>query len=183
MTRPTSRRASPGPDLRETDPVLPDPASRAAEPAQARPDPEVELHPERRPRGIADGNWVSIETPDGGMRARARLNDRLDPRVVVGEHGWWQACAALGAPGYDPFSADGANFNRTVDATLRDPVSGTPAHRANLCEVRPSAPVPAFPASGPVRRRPPAPASICLAEPSVPRGVELDAAPGGTGAD
>ena len=41
-------------------------------------------------------------------RARARLNDNLDPRVVVGEHGWWQACAELGAPGYDPFGPDGA---------------------------------------------------------------------------
>jgi hypothetical protein len=74
------------------------------------------------------------------MRARARLNDQLDPRVVIGEHGWWQGCADLGARGYDPFSDAGANFNRTIDATIRDPISGTPAHRANLCEVRPSAP-------------------------------------------
>ena len=27
-------------------------------------------------------------------------------------------------------------FNLTVDATMRDPISGTPEHRANLCEVR-----------------------------------------------
>ena len=45
----------------------------------------------------------------------------------------------LGTPGYDPFSPAGANFNATVDATVRDPISGTPAHRANLCEVRPVA--------------------------------------------
>ena len=45
------------------------------------------------------------------MRARARLNDGLDPRVVIGEHGWWQACAAIGAPGYDPFGPEGANLN------------------------------------------------------------------------
>ena len=70
------------------------------------------------------------------MRAKARLNERLDPRVVVGEHGWWQSCQELDAPGYDPFTAEGANFNFTVDATNRDPVSGTPGHRANLCEVR-----------------------------------------------
>jgi anaerobic selenocysteine-containing dehydrogenase len=105
------------------------------------PEPEIELHPDAAAaRGIAAGSWVSVETPAGGMRARARLNDRLDPRVVIGEHGWWQACAELGERGYDPFSDDGANFNRTVDATIRDPISGTPAHRANLCEVRPSAP-------------------------------------------
>jgi len=51
--------------------------------------PEVELHPAAaRARGIAAGEWVRIETPEGSMRARARLNDSLDPRVVVGEHGW-----------------------------------------------------------------------------------------------
>ncbi|MCC7274601.1 MAG: molybdopterin-dependent oxidoreductase [Alphaproteobacteria bacterium] len=107
------------------------------------PHPEVELHPATAAaRGIAAGDWVAVETPAGGMRARASLNDNLDPRVVVGEHGWWQACDELGAPGYDPFSPEGANFNATVDATVRDPISGTPSHRANLCEVR-LAPAPA----------------------------------------
>jgi len=101
------------------------------------PDPEVELHPNAAAaRGIAAGDWVTIETPAGRARARAHLNDSLDPRVVVGEHGWWQDCAELGAPGYDPFGPDGANFNLTVDPTMRDPVSGTTSHRANLCEVR-----------------------------------------------
>ena len=105
-------------------------------------DPEIDLHPDTAAaRGISAGSWVSVETPAGGMRARARLNDRLDPRVIVGEHGWWQHCDELSVAGYDPFSPDGANFNLTVDATIRDPVSGTPSHRANLCEIRP-APVP-----------------------------------------
>jgi len=100
-------------------------------------DPEVELHPATAAaREISAGSWVALETPTGAMRARARLNDKLDPRVVVGEHGWWQGCDALGAASYDPFSPSGANFNATVDATVRDPVSGTPAHRANRCELR-----------------------------------------------
>jgi hypothetical protein len=58
--------------------------------------------------------------------------------VVVGEHGWWQACAELGLPAYDLYSPEGSNFNFTVDATIRDPVSGTPEHRANLCQVSPA---------------------------------------------
>jgi hypothetical protein len=41
----------------------------------------------------------------------------------------------LGVKGYDPFSPEGANFNGTIDA-IRDPISGTPAHRANVCEMR-----------------------------------------------
>jgi anaerobic selenocysteine-containing dehydrogenase len=101
------------------------------------PEPEIELHPETAAaRGITAGSFVEVETPAGAMRARARFNDALDPRVVVGEHGWWQDCEELGAASYDPFSPQGANFNGTVDATVRDPISGTPSHRANLCEVR-----------------------------------------------
>lgn len=100
--------------------------------------PEIELHPQTAAeRGIPAGGWVAVETPAGGMRARARFNDKLDPRVVIGEHGWWQACAELGLPAYDLYSAEGSNFNFTIDATIRDPISGTPEHRANLCQVSP----------------------------------------------
>jgi len=99
--------------------------------------PEVELHPAAAlARGVADGDWVSIETPDGKVRARARLNGSLDPQVVVGEHGWWQACDEIGAPGYDPFGPDGANFNLVIGPAALDPVSGTASHRSYLCEIR-----------------------------------------------
>ena len=101
------------------------------------PDPEVELHPSAAAmRGIVAGDWVSVETPAGRVRVRARLNEDIDPRVAVGEHGWWQACAALGAPGYDPFGPDGANFNNLVGTDVLDPVSGTASHKSSLCEIR-----------------------------------------------
>jgi anaerobic selenocysteine-containing dehydrogenase len=104
------------------------------------PDPEVELHPEAaQARQIAQGDWVAIETPEGSVRARAHLNENLDPRVVVGEHGWWQGCAELGAPAYDPFGREGANFNLLIGSDTRDPISGTASHRAYLCEIRPVA--------------------------------------------
>jgi anaerobic selenocysteine-containing dehydrogenase len=103
-------------------------------------DPKVELHPEAaRARRIAQGDWVSVETPEGGIRARAHLNADLDPRVVVGEHGWWQGCAELGAPSYDPFAREGANFNLLIGGATRDPISGTASHRAYPCEIRPVA--------------------------------------------
>jgi len=104
------------------------------------PDPEIEMHSApAEERGVEAGDWVSVETRFGSMRARVRLNDRLDPRVVVGEHGWWQGCDEVAGSGYDPFSPAGANFNATVDPTVRDPISGTPAHRANLCQIVPVA--------------------------------------------
>jgi len=101
------------------------------------PHPEVELHPAAAEvRGIVAGDWVAIETPEGSVRARARLNRDLDPRVAVGEHGWWQACAATDAAGYDPFGSEGANFNLLIGSTASDPVSGTASHRSYLCEIR-----------------------------------------------
>ncbi|HEX3402299.1 MAG TPA: molybdopterin dinucleotide binding domain-containing protein, partial [Acetobacteraceae bacterium] len=99
--------------------------------------PEVQLHSgAAQRRGIANGDWVAIETPDGSVRARAQYNDELDPRVVIGEHGWWQACGEIGAPGYDPFSSAGANLNLVIGRSVLDPVSGTASHRSYLCEIR-----------------------------------------------
>ena len=99
--------------------------------------PEVALHPAAAAdRGVAEGDQVAIETPQGSVRARARLSGALDPRVVVGEHGWWQGCQELDAPGYDPFGPDGANFNLVIDATAIDPISGTASYRSGLCEIR-----------------------------------------------
>jgi anaerobic selenocysteine-containing dehydrogenase len=101
------------------------------------PHPEVTLHPTAaQARGIAEGDWVAIETPEGDVRARARFNENLDPQVVVGEHGWWQGCAELGVPGYDPFASTGANLNLLIGTAARDPVSGTAAHKSYLCEIR-----------------------------------------------
>jgi anaerobic selenocysteine-containing dehydrogenase len=99
-------------------------------------DPEVMLHPETAARrSIAAGDWVRVETQTGAMRARALLNADIDPRVVVGEHGWWEAAPEADAPGYDPFTPLGSNYNLTVDPSARDPISGTTAHRSGCCEV------------------------------------------------
>lgn len=103
---------------------------------QAR-DPEVELHPEAAARrGIHPGDWVQVETPQGSVRARARLNPTLNPRVACGQHGWWQACPEIGAPGFDPFGPEGANFNLLIGSEAVDPISGSVPHRAYLCEIR-----------------------------------------------
>jgi anaerobic selenocysteine-containing dehydrogenase len=100
-------------------------------------DPEVELHPAAATeRGIRPGDWVTVETPEGSIKALARLNDTLKPDVACGQHGWWQACPEIGAPGYDPFSPDGANFNLIISSGAIDPISGSVPHRAYLCQIR-----------------------------------------------
>jgi anaerobic selenocysteine-containing dehydrogenase len=87
-------------------------------------------------RGISDGDWVHIETLEGSVRALARLNDSLEPEVVCGQHGWWQACPEIDAPGYDPFSSEGANFNLIIGNGAIDPISGSVPHRSYLCQIR-----------------------------------------------
>ena len=100
-------------------------------------EPEVELHPATAAeRGISAGDWVVIETPVSRVKARARLDATLNPQVVCGQHGWWQAASSIGAPGYDPFSPDGTNFNLLIGNEAIDPVSGSVPHRSYVCQVR-----------------------------------------------
>lgn len=103
------------------------------------PDPEVEIHPDAAAeRGIDAGDWVRIRTPHGSSRARATFNESLAPNVVCGQHGWWQECAEIDAPGYDAFGDDNANFNAAIGNDAFDPISGSVPHRAYLCDVRPA---------------------------------------------
>ncbi len=109
---------------------------------KSAPDPLVELHPSTaETRGIKAGDWVSLETPQGSVRARAKLNASLDPQVVFGQHGWWEACDELGMPGYPPFGPDSANLNLVLPQTPSDPISGSSPMRASVCEVSPIAAV------------------------------------------
>ena len=104
------------------------------------PDPLVELHPETAlARGVAAGDWVRLETPHGSIRARASLNTSLDPHVVCGQHGWWQACAELGLPDYPPFGPNSANLNLVLRQHPSDPISGSSPLRASVCNVAPLA--------------------------------------------
>jgi anaerobic selenocysteine-containing dehydrogenase len=99
-------------------------------------DPEVELHPDTaRSRGIKAGDWVRVETPHGGVRARARLNADVHPDVVCGQHGWWQACAAIGAPGYDAFGETSSSLNLILRHQPSDPISASAPLRGYLCNV------------------------------------------------
>lgn len=102
------------------------------------PDPIVEIHPDAaKVRGLQDGDWAVIETHNGEARARARHNGALAVDVVVGRHGWWQACTEIGAPGYPADGPGTANYNLLISHDAVDPVSGSVPLRAYLCQVRP----------------------------------------------
>ena len=57
---------------------------------QRHPDPLVQVHPDTaREYRIDNGEWVGIETPLGRIKHRAEVTDRIHPKVVHIEHGWW----------------------------------------------------------------------------------------------
>lgn len=100
------------------------------------PDPQVELHPDAAAaRDIADGDWVEIRTPKGGVRARVAFNDTLAPDVVSGQHGWYEPCEELDLPGFPPFGPGSANLNLVLSQTPSDPISGSSPLRAQMCEI------------------------------------------------
>ena len=99
--------------------------------------PKVLMHPSAATaRGIAPGDWVTIETPKGSVRAQAEFDRTLASDVVCGQHGWWQSCEEIGAAGYDPFDPKGSNYNLLVGLDEMDPVSGTAPLRSYACEIR-----------------------------------------------
>ena len=86
--------------------------------------------------GIADGDWVVLETAMARVWLKAKCNDELHPRVVATQYGWWQGCRELGRQGYDPFRPDGANVNLLICNAALDPISASVQHRAQMCRVR-----------------------------------------------
>jgi anaerobic selenocysteine-containing dehydrogenase len=57
---------------------------------KAHPDPLLSIHPDTaKSLDIKDGDWLIIENPRGRIRQKAVLTDKVDPRVVYADSGWW----------------------------------------------------------------------------------------------
>jgi anaerobic selenocysteine-containing dehydrogenase len=96
------------------------------------PDPRVELHAEAaRIIGVEDGEWVRIATPKGAIRQKVRISNRLDPRVVYIDYGWWFPEAGPEAL----FDWDRANVNILTSNDALGREMGTPNLRAFPCRV------------------------------------------------
>ena len=99
---------------------------------KARRHPLAEIHPTTADRyGIANGDWMWIETRRGRMRQKAKLTTGIDPRVVNVEHGWW--FPEEPAPEYGAWKSN-ANL-LTDNQPPYDPAMGTYQLRALLCRV------------------------------------------------
>jgi anaerobic selenocysteine-containing dehydrogenase len=102
---------------------------------EIRPDPIVEIHPETaKKHAIQEGQWTYIESPRGRVRQRVKLNDGIDPRVIVAEHGWW--FPEIKDPGH---GWDISNVNILTDNSHEsmDPVMGATNLRVLLCTISP----------------------------------------------
>jgi anaerobic selenocysteine-containing dehydrogenase len=111
--------------------------SRFREQAWARkvsPDPLLRIHPETaRSLGIADGDWVRVETPRGAgaCRLKASVTDATAAGVVATGMGWWLP----EAPGPE-FGALDVNINSALSyAGPYDPASGSADTRGVPCRI------------------------------------------------
>jgi len=95
-------------------------------------EPRAEIHPDTAARhGIAQGDWMWIETRRGRIRQKAKLTDGIDPRVVNAEHGWWFPDEP--GPEYGIWKS---NANVLTDSgPPYDPQMGTYQLRGLLCRV------------------------------------------------
>lgn len=57
---------------------------------KAHPEPLAEIHPDTAAEhGIVDGDWMWIESRRGRIKQKAKITEKIDPRVIHCEHGWW----------------------------------------------------------------------------------------------
>ena len=100
---------------------------------EIRPDPIVEIHPDTaRRHGIEEGDWVTIASPRGQCRERAKFNTGIDPRVIVAEHGWWYPEIETPDHGWDI-----SNINLLTDNSheTMDQATGATNLRVCLCSI------------------------------------------------
>ncbi|MBI4333094.1 MAG: molybdopterin-dependent oxidoreductase [Chloroflexi bacterium] len=99
---------------------------------QFQPLPRVQIHPETAGKhGIAEGDWVWIESPRGRIKQVANLFAGMDPRLVVVQSSW----SYPEKPGPEHgFLESNANV-LTADEGDYDPAAGSINMRSLLCKI------------------------------------------------
>ena len=99
---------------------------------KANPDPVVEIHPTTaQSLGVAEGDWVWIETMENRVKMRARLFDGIAPDVVSAQHAWW-----FPEEGPPEYGWKKSNVNLLFgDTAGYDPETGSECLRSSLWEI------------------------------------------------
>jgi anaerobic selenocysteine-containing dehydrogenase len=83
---------------------------------QQQPYPWIKINPAAAKKyGIADGDWVRVESKHGWCKFKAEYFEGISPEVLMTRRGWWQSCDELGLPGYDVFDG-GSEVNNLYNA-------------------------------------------------------------------
>ena len=65
-----------------------------------RPEPQMYIHADdAAEHGVAEGDWVEVETQQGGVRLQATLRDDMPRGLLRVPHGWWKPELAQGGDG------------------------------------------------------------------------------------
>ncbi|MBW1612564.1 MAG: molybdopterin-dependent oxidoreductase [Deltaproteobacteria bacterium] len=99
------------------------------------PDPAIQMNTKTaKEKGIADGDWVRVETPFLGEkeppRFRAKLIEEFLPQVIAVEHGWW--FPEKHDPEHGVFES---NINTVIPDDQFDPIYGCSAIKGLPCRV------------------------------------------------
>jgi len=100
---------------------------------EQHPDPFIEIHPDTAKKlGIRNGNWVTIESPRGKARQRAKIFEGIHPQVVGAQHAWWFPEKKEGNHGWSE-----SNINVLTDNSYEscDPAMGSTSVRTLLCRI------------------------------------------------
>jgi anaerobic selenocysteine-containing dehydrogenase len=100
---------------------------------EIRPDPLVEIHPGTAEKhSICEGDWVRVSSPRGSAVLRAKLNDGINPKVIVTEHGWYYPEIKSPDHGWEL-----SNINLLTDNSHEsmDPAMGATNLRVLLCNI------------------------------------------------
>lgn len=99
------------------------------------PDPTIEINPKvAQELGIADGDWVWIQTPyaaEKKIKQKAKVTDRVHPKTVCAEPFWW--FPEEPGPDHGVWKSN-INYLMTNDPPY-DPVTATPLLRTGRCRI------------------------------------------------
>lgn len=85
---------------------------------ELQPEPWVKINPATGAKyGIADGDWMTVESPHGSIKMVARHFEAIAPDVLMTKRGWWEPCEELGLPGYGTLDG-GSEVNVLYDDNM-----------------------------------------------------------------
>jgi anaerobic selenocysteine-containing dehydrogenase len=98
-----------------------------------RPHPRTLIHPQTAAEyGIGEGDDVTIETGQGQITQVAHLSDRIHPKVIYADYGWWFPEDKIEAL----FGWDRSNFNMLTTTEQLGRQFGTPNLKGINCRIR-----------------------------------------------